>query len=73
MNPISVFTQFNLAACADAELAAYDIKGAFLLTPVADDKLIYLRIPPEVAEHWIRLYEWVPESSGPVTSRILTS
>ena len=56
VNPISVFTQLNLTACADAELAAYDIKGAFLLTPVTDGKLIYLRIPPEVAEHWIRLY-----------------
>jgi hypothetical protein len=56
VNPISVFTLLNVAACNGTVLAAYDIKGAFLLTPMTEGKKVYLRIPPEVAEHWVTLY-----------------
>lgn len=57
VNQISVFTLLNVAAATQSELSAYDIKGAFLITPVDHSrKEIYVRIPREVATHWIRLY-----------------
>lgn len=57
VNQISVFTQLNLCAATGAHLSAYDIKGAFLVTPFdCKRQKIYLRIPPEVAAQWIALY-----------------
>jgi len=57
VNQISVFTQLNLAAATGADLSAYDIKGAFLVTPIDSKReRIYLRIPPEVSAQWISLY-----------------
>lgn len=57
VNQISVFTQLNLAAATGAHLSAYDIKGAFLVTPIDSKReKIYLRIPPEVSAQWISLF-----------------
>lgn len=57
VNQISVFSLLNIAAANGSELSAYDIKSAFLVTPVdRTKKEIYLRIPREVAALWIRLY-----------------
>jgi len=51
VNPISVMTQLNIAATRRTDLiAAYDIKGAFLLTPGEEDVDLYLRIGPELTE-----------------------
>jgi len=56
VNPISVFTQLQITVAKQHLLSAYDIKGAFLLSRVKDDKFIYLMIPPDIAAHWIRNY-----------------
>ena len=56
VNPISVMTQINLAAVSGSLIAAYDIKGAFLLAPVTGGKQIFVCVPEEVAVHWIARY-----------------
>jgi len=53
VNPISVMTQINLACTRKHLIAAYDIKGAFLLTPMEEGVELYLRVGPELAEFWI--------------------
>jgi len=52
VNPISVMTQINLACTKKSLIAAYDIKGAFLLTPVEEGVELYLRVGPELTEFW---------------------
>ena len=55
VNPISVMTQLNLAAVSpETVIAAYDIKGAFLMTPMKPDVRMYIRVSPDVVQHWIR-------------------
>jgi hypothetical protein len=55
VNPISVMTQLNIAAVRKGTVvAAYDIKGAFLLTPMREGTRMFIRVGPDVAEHWIR-------------------
>ena len=55
VNPISVMTQLNIAALKKGTVvAAYDIKGAFLLTPMQEGTRMFIRVGPDVAEHWIR-------------------
>jgi hypothetical protein len=57
VNPISVFTQLNLAAVREGtSLAAYDIKGAFLLTPMQDGKRMFMKVGKDLSEHWVKLY-----------------
>jgi hypothetical protein len=57
VNPISVMTQINLAAVTEGTcIAAYDIKGAFLLTPMKPGVRMFIRINPDVATHWIMRY-----------------
>ena len=52
LNPISVMTQINLACTKKSLIAAYDIKGAFFLTPVEEGVELYLRVGPELTEFW---------------------
>ena len=64
MNPISVMTQLNLAAVRKGTLiAAYDIKSAFLLMPMEEGVRMFIRISPDIVEHWLRRYpqrfKWV--------------
>ena len=48
---ISVMTLLAIAAATDAKIFAMDVKGAFLkVARKADDKPIFMRISPEVAE-----------------------
>lgn len=56
VNPISVFTQLQITCSKQQLLSAYDVKGAFLLASVDRGKHIYVKIPPDVVEHWIRLF-----------------
>jgi len=56
VNPISVMTQLNIAAKDKAELAAYDVKGAFLLTPIVIGKRIFVRLSGEMVTFWLELY-----------------
>jgi len=56
VNPISVMTQLNIAAAEDAEIAAYDIKGAFLITPIVIGKRIFVRLSGEMVSYWLELY-----------------
>jgi hypothetical protein len=54
VNPISVMTQLNLAAANKGTvISAYDIKGAFLLTPMKPGVRMFIKVNPDVAEHWI--------------------
>jgi len=56
VNPISVMTQLNLAAVERNLIAAYDIKGAFLLTPMQHGKRMFIKISGDVVEHWVARY-----------------
>jgi len=56
VNPISVMTQLNIAAVEDAEIAAYDIKGAFLITPIMIGQRIFVRLSGEMVSYWLELY-----------------
>jgi hypothetical protein len=49
-------TQINLPCTKKDLIAAYDIKGAFLLTPIEDGVELYLRIGPELTEFWCIRY-----------------
>jgi hypothetical protein len=35
-------------------LSAYDIKGAFLLTPMDDGNRLFIKVPPEVVKNWVQ-------------------
>jgi hypothetical protein len=55
VNPISVMTQLNLAAAEpNTVISAYDVKGAFLLTPMQPGVRMFIRVNPDVVIHWIR-------------------
>ena len=56
VNPISVMTQLNLAAVERSMIAAYDIKGAFLLTPMQQGKRMFIKISGDVVKYWIERY-----------------
>ena len=56
VNPISVMTQINVAAVTKQFISAYDIKGAFLLTPMRNNNRIFIRLPSDIVVHWIKLY-----------------
>ena len=57
VNPISVMTQLNLAAVQkEAKISAYDIKQAFLLTPIKKGVRIFILVNPDVTEHWFMYY-----------------
>jgi hypothetical protein len=65
VNPVTVFCMLNMACKHKYEIVAYDIKGAFLLTPVDSKKDIFVTIPRNIAELWIATY--------PSHARYLTS
>ena len=56
MNPISVMTQLNLAAVERGLITAYDIKGAFLLTPMQKGKRMFIKISGDVVQYWVERY-----------------
>jgi len=56
VNPISVFTQLQITVKEALLLSSYDVKGAFLTTPMEEGKVVYCRIPRDVVSHWIQLY-----------------
>jgi hypothetical protein len=57
VNPISVMTMLNLAAVKKETLiSAYDIKGAFLLTPMNPNKRMFIRVKQNIVKHWIAKY-----------------
>ena len=56
VNTISVFTQINLAATEKAEISAYDIKGAFLLTPMRTGKRMFIKVTGDVVKYWVQRY-----------------
>jgi hypothetical protein len=57
VNPISVLTQLNLAAQdPKTTISSYDVKGAFLVTPITDGTRMFIRIPKDIVEHWTRIY-----------------
>lgn len=56
VNPVSVLTQLNIAASRRDEIAAYDIKGAFLLTPYELERRRFVRITKDLVPYWIEIY-----------------
>jgi hypothetical protein len=47
-------TQLNLAAVDPKTLlSAYDIKGAFLLTPMDGNNRLFIKVSPDVVKYWI--------------------
>lgn len=56
-NPISVFTVIQISATVlHRTLSAYDIKAAFLQTPIPVWLHHYLCIPPDIVFYWIQRY-----------------
>jgi hypothetical protein len=68
VNPISVNVLLSIAAARPQyKLSAHDIKTAFLTTSKKGLKnRIFIRIPPEVVEHWVYLH---PERKRFVNSK----
>jgi hypothetical protein len=57
VNPISVMTQLNLAAVRKGtDISAFDIKGAFLLTPMQPNIRMFIRVNPDVTTYWLARY-----------------
>ena len=56
VNPISVMTILNIAASENRLISSYDIKSAFLMTPVTNGKTYYVKVPANVAQYWIQSY-----------------
>jgi hypothetical protein len=57
VNPISVMVQLNIAASQpDTVLSAYDIKSAFLITPMTSAQRVFIRIAADVAAIWAEAY-----------------
>ena len=56
VNPITVKTQLNLAAVnKNAVLAAYDIKSAFLLASIRQGKRIFVKVPKDIVQIWLKM------------------
>jgi hypothetical protein len=58
VNSSSVLLQLALTADRGSVLSAYDIKGAFLKTPVEFDRVgkrLFVKTNPDLAEHFIKL------------------
>jgi hypothetical protein len=57
VNPITVFTVLDfIARNPKYQLAAFDIKGAFLLTPIPHGRRMFIFLPDKLAQEWIRLH-----------------
>jgi hypothetical protein len=56
VNTISVATQLNIAAIKGLEVAAYDMKAAFLHTPVEEDRKIYIKVSKDVAKIYVSVF-----------------
>ena len=56
MNPITVMTQLNLTAVERSLISAYDMKGAFLLTPMRDGKRMFIKVAGDVVKYWLERY-----------------
>lgn len=50
VNPISVYSCLQTAATNRSLLASYDVKGAFLETPMDESTHMYVRFPPNLTE-----------------------
>jgi hypothetical protein len=54
VNGISVFIMLQISANDHKrKLSAYDIKGAFLKTPIGKEFHYYIKVPPDLAKYWI--------------------
>jgi hypothetical protein len=54
VNGISVFIMLQISANGHKrKLSAYDIKGAFLKTPIGKEFHYYIKVPPDLAKYWI--------------------
>ena len=49
-------TQLNLASVERGLISAYDIKGAFLLTPMREGKQLFIKVAGDVVKYWINRY-----------------
>ena len=54
VNPISVMTQLNLAASNTSLISAYDIFGAFLVTPVKQGHRYFIKVNADIVKYWIK-------------------
>ena len=56
VNPITVKSQLQATVANSMFLSAYDIKGAFLLSKVDKDSIIFIRVPQNVCTYWVKRY-----------------
>jgi hypothetical protein len=54
VNPISVMTQIAITSSKRYNLNAYDIKKAFLMTNIRKGERIFIRIRPDIVQHWVQ-------------------
>jgi hypothetical protein len=59
VNPITVKTQLQTTVAKSMFLSAYDIKGAFLLSKVEDNDIIFIRVPSNICSYWIKRYPYL--------------
>jgi hypothetical protein len=74
VNPISLFILLaKVATMAHYSISAYDVKGAFLNSPVPDDKHVYVRVDAELSNLFIERYPSLRRSvndNGTLTFRL---
>jgi hypothetical protein len=75
VNPISFFIMMAFAATKPAyQLVAYDIKGAFLNSPIAGDTYVYVKAEKELAQWFVQRYAYLESwlnGDGSLTFRLL--
>jgi Reverse transcriptase (RNA-dependent DNA polymerase) len=74
VNPISLFILLAKAATlAEYSISAYDVKGAFLNSPVPDDIYVYVRVDPDLSKLFVTRYLSLQSSvnnNGTLTFRL---
>lgn len=57
VNPLSLMTQIQEAATnSDIWMCSYDIRHAFLMTPIKPPNRYFIRVPPDVVKYWVSFY-----------------
>jgi hypothetical protein len=74
VNPISLFILLAKAATMpEYSISAYDVKGAFLNSPVPEDVHVYVRVDPELSQLFIQRHPKLKSSAnnnGTLTFRL---
>jgi len=74
VNPISLFILLAKAATLPQHsISAYDVKGAFLNSPIPEDTHVYVRVDEELSKMFTERYSWLEKylnDNGTLTFRL---